>query len=131
MAIEVGWSDETQTVIQYRCVSAWDWPDLHQAVGQSVALMDTVDHVVHQVIDLGAYTQLPQGNALGQFRLVMKVSMEHPNSGHVIMTNPNAFGRALASAFMRIYARHDVADRVHFVDSMEAAQGLLASLRVR
>ena len=125
-AIKVDWQDETRTVIRYRCASAWDWPDLHQAVKDSISLMDSVDHAVHQVIDLGAYNQLPKGNALGQFRLVMKVSMEHPNSGHVIMTNPNAFGRALAGTFMRIYSRDEIASRFHFVETLEDAQTLLA-----
>lgn len=128
MAIEAGWMDETRTVIRYRCVSAWDWTDLHQAVKDSVALMDTVDHEVHQVIDLGTYTQLPKGNALGHFRLVMQVSMGHPHSGHVIMTNPNAFGRVLASTFMRIYSKDGIAARFHFVATLDEAQALLAEL---
>ena len=115
MVIEVGWQDETRRVIRYSCISAWDWPDLHQAVKDSVTLMGTVDYPVQQVIDLGVYTQLPKGNALGHFRLVMQVSMGHANSGHVIMTNPNPFGRAMASTFMRIYSTEGIAGRFHFV----------------
>ena len=128
MTINVSWRDETETVIQYTCASAWDWTDLHQAVKGSADLMDTVDHVVHQVIDLGGYSQLPKGNALGHFRLVMQVSMGHANSGHVIMTNPNAFGRALANTFMRIYRKEGIADRFHFVGTLDEAQALLEDL---
>ena len=128
MNIQVSWYDESRTILCFACVADWDWEDFHRAIEEGYHMMGEVDHQVHMVIDMGRFGQLPKGNAMVHFRQVMGTAQSQSNRGYVVMTNPNAFGRALANTFMRVYRKEEAGRWTRFVSTFEEALTFLSEL---
>lgn len=125
MSIQVCWINDSRQGVLYVAESAWEWEDFHRAIRDSLTLMNEAGGVVHHVIDVTAYTALPSGNALHNFKRAWDLCMSHCNCGDFLILNPNTFGRTLADLFLKVYAGGQLAGRVHFVADRAAALALV------
>lgn len=119
MGIKVIWDNDEKTIIRYCYDSQWTLSDFNEAYTESRALLNTVDHKVHFIIDIRDSHILPNG-ALSRGRTI--TNSPHPNEGRTAIVGANAVIRAVMNLFRRIYGAKFEESKFIFVDSLENAR---------
>lgn len=127
MGIVVQWDNPEQTIIRFAYSGQWTFGDLFDAMQESRALMDTVDHQVHGIIDMQDSKLMPNG-ALSLGRNV--TMRKHPNQGKSIIVGASGFARTLYDVYRKVYRTTFDESAFAFATSLEEARQLLASQAV-
>ena len=125
MGITVRWYDDQQTAILYDVTDRWNWTDVADSIQEAIRLLDSVDHAVHLLVDVRSSTTIPPLNPSGLQRVANAPTMNHPNTGLVILIGPGPLIKILFDMFSRIYPRTAVLYQV--VPTMEEAEALMTA----
>jgi hypothetical protein len=126
MSIYVGWDSPEQTIIRWEVEGRWDWDEFEAAQQQSVALIQTVPHVVHIIADVSNSAKLPS-NALASFRSYRHSGLN--NVGQVALVQASPLIRAAAKVIEKIAPQ--AVSRFHFVNTLDEAREILSKQAVR
>ncbi len=119
MGIHVTWDNEAKTVIRFDFDTTWTWSDFSAAIMEGRALMKTVSHNVHSLLNLPSGMAMPGGNALSNLQRIIRTMP--PNMGISVIANGSSLVNALANIVTRVYR----AQQFITVNSLEAARALL------
>jgi len=119
MSVDVNWYDERRTFLVIGLTFPWNWSEVENSFRQSVELMDSVDHVVHLLVEFPSAGGRPQGNSLVYLKRIIRQLNAHPRAGVVYLVNPNPFARSIIEVLLRLYRQE--AQRIHIVSSREEA----------
>lgn len=119
MSVEVRWYDERQTFLVIGLNFPWNWIELEDSFRHSVAFLDSVDHVVHFLVEFPSVGGRPEGNSLVHLKRIFQHTNTHPRTGIIYLVNPNPFARAIIDVLLRLYRQE--AQRIRIVANREEA----------
>jgi hypothetical protein len=103
MSVEVRWYDESQTFLVIGLIYPWNWSELETGFKRSVEILDTVDHVVHFLVEFPIARGKPEGNGLAYLKRILQNNNAHPRAGVVYLVNPNPIARSMVQVIQRLY----------------------------
>ncbi len=124
MPITIRWFNAEHTIIQYEFEGRWSWEELHAAIEQVQALMNSVDHRVDIIVDVSGSRGIPAG-AITQMRGGTLKASE--NWGMGVFVGTGAFIKALLNTFSRVYPQ--MGERYATADTPEAAHQIILEAR--
>ena len=124
MGIVVQWDNPEQTVIHFIYSGQWTFGDLFDAMQQSRELMDTVNHLVHGIVDMQDSKLMPNG-ALSLGRNV--TMRKHPNQGKTVIVGASGFARTLYDVYRKVYRTTFDESAYAFASGLEEARSMLAT----
>jgi hypothetical protein len=68
MTINISWHNPQQTILYHTYKGEWSLEDFNQSFNEMSAFCDSVNHSVHNIIDVTESRLLPRGNVITQFR---------------------------------------------------------------
>lgn len=118
--ITVQWHDENQQIILFTFDETIDWDIYANAVDRLLALADTVEHPVVEIMDLTAIKGLPE-NTLVEGRRAMSRD-PHPNIIAIVIVGMNPYLNAMLKMFQRILPKRMMDQwNLDFADTMDDA----------
>jgi hypothetical protein len=102
MPITVRWDNDTKTIIYYIFDGAWTWDEFNTVYKDVYAMLDTVEHKVHAIVDLRTSRLLPRDTLTEMRRLTYE---QHENGGITIFITTNALARTFYSILSNVYRR--------------------------
>lgn len=131
MGIQVVWENDEHTVLRYVIEDPWSWDDLGNAFRQMHAMMDTVDHKVHSIMDMRKTRNIPT-NAFTQIKRAGVNDPGHPNHSRLtVFVGASLFAKALLSVIGRTYRTLNEYNDFRFVETVEQAHALLQKERAK
>lgn len=100
MAISVDWDSPEHRAVLYVFAAEWTWDELIDAAQADDALLESVDHTVHAILDGSQVLRMP-GNLTG--RMHEFSPLIHPNLGLIILVGADKWAELILSLFYRIY----------------------------
>jgi hypothetical protein len=129
MPITATWFDEEHTIILQSYMGDWTWDDWNVCNDELQAMLDSVDHTVHTIIDVSQSGQLPPGGyASRRSDLPQTPPVTHPHSGYLVFVGTTFAHEALTDVITTFFTR--VGRRFLFTDSFEDVDALLAEVGV-
>ncbi|HLY27346.1 MAG TPA: hypothetical protein VKQ72_13470 [Aggregatilineales bacterium] len=126
MGIQTIWDNEEKTIIRHVYEGVWTWRDFNTNLSRSRAMLDTVNHPVHVIIDTRSGKLLPDGSVSN---LRSMTSGIHPNQGRTILVGTNLFVSRLYNAFFLAYC--DQGPSLALAPSLETARAMLSEHETR
>ncbi len=126
MGIQTVWDNEEQTIIRHIYDGSWTWRDFRTNLARSRAMLDSVDHPVHIIIDTRNGKLLPDGSVSD---FVSMTSGIHPNQSRTILVGTNLFVSRLYNAFYRAYC--DQGPSLALAPNLETARAMLSEHETR
>jgi hypothetical protein len=123
--IELLWDNPERTIIRFVFKPGWGWIDLYRSFEQSNTMAGTVNHMVHEILDIRNASLLPNGG-LTQFKKIY-ANPKHPNTGRTVIVGANSFIKALANMGIKLSSVSDDHWDMLFANSLEHAYELLNS----
>ena len=124
MMLEVEWHNAEQTIIYVKFLIGWQWSDLHDAVKEVHALIETVEHEVYVIADMLDTRTLPD-NATAHFgSLSIKL---HSRMKLLIDVTDSMFVRIMTSMFQKL---QPTGKNVVIANSLEEAFSIIEKDRV-
>lgn len=124
MAITVNWADAEQSIINLEFQPGWTWDDLYVAIRQADALIISVDHTVHLLIDIRKAGGLP-GDFMRVAGDIFDSGEARANEGQKVVVGAGRLLQMAYGAFLRVYG-HRLKNRpFHFTGSLDEAYALL------
>jgi hypothetical protein len=102
MPITVKWDNAEKTIIYYTFDGAWTWDEFNAVYQEVYAMLDTVQHKVHAIVDLRNSRLLPRDTLTQMRRLTYE---QHENGGLTVFITTNAFAKTLYSILSNLYRR--------------------------
>jgi hypothetical protein len=102
MPITVRWDNDAKTVIYYTFDSAWTWDEFNTVYKDVYAMLDTIEHKVHAIVDLRTSRLLPRDTLTEMRRLTYE---QHENGGITVFITENALARTFYSILSNVYRR--------------------------
>lgn len=124
MGIKVNWYDKDKTIVRYEFEGQWRWDDLHEAIKQVNALLESVNHPVYIIIDVTEGTIVPAG-AFSHMR--MRSMNAAPNWAGGIFVGMNTFLKTLITTFIKVYPK--LGERYAVCNTMDEALAVIAEKR--
>jgi len=121
MPITVRWDNNAKTIIYYHFDSAWTWDEFNAVYKDVYAMLDTVQHKVHAIVDLRTSRLLPRDTLTEMRRLTYE---QHENGGITIFITDNALARTFYSILSNVYRR--AREIFRLVNSPEEAYAVIA-----
>jgi hypothetical protein len=100
MPISILWDNAEKTVIQYHFEGRWTWDEFHHALAEGNAMMDSVDHTVHVIVNMQNSMALPRGAITHIANLRIR---KHRRIGVTILIGASQLIQAIHSAMITIY----------------------------
>lgn len=126
MPVRVEWDNKEQTTLRYDVEGQWTWNEFLEAIKQAKALMETVQHTVHFIVnplDERSRGYLPGGTVSH----VIQIYRSAPsNAGASVIIGGGDVLRTMNKISQQFYPR--IAKRYRFADSLEEARSIVASL---
>jgi hypothetical protein len=126
MRISVEWANADYTVVQITFQRGWDWAMLTTAIEQADALITSVPHTVHLLIDIRQAGGLP-GDFINRAGKLFDQGDARPNEGRKIIIGANGLIRLAYGAFLSVYGNQMAGRPLEFAADVEAAHHLLRS----
>jgi hypothetical protein len=101
MGVQVGWDDETNTILHYKMDGRWRWNELYNAVKEGHALNSDTSHDVYVIVNLEKSLGVPP-SAMAQFGTL--ATLTRPNTRVVVFVAGGGFVSTLIKTFNRIYS---------------------------
>jgi hypothetical protein len=121
MPITVRWDNDAKTIIYYIFDSAWTWDEFNTIYKDVYAMLDTVEHKVHAIVDLRTSRLLPRDTLTEMRRLTYE---QHKNGGITIFITANALARTFYSILSNVYRR--AREIFRLVNTPEEAYAVIA-----
>jgi len=123
MLITVNWNNPEKTCIYYHFVGQWTWDEFDAVYSEVYAMLDTVSHPVHAIVDLRESHLLPYDTLTQMRRLTFQ---QHPNGGITIFITENPFARSLFNILTGVLSQAKEIFRI--VNTVDKAYALLETL---
>ncbi len=123
MSVRIDWDDDRQQILRVTVEGRWAWDDLDAALRDAIALMDSVDHKVHFIIDIRS-SQFNAGSALGQVQKAATPE-SHRNEGVKVVVGANRMVRMLYGAYRKVTQAMGKDQEFLFADSLDSARRLI------
>ncbi len=123
MTIHVTWGNENKTVLINVYEGLWNLDDFYGAVRQTNALLDSVNHKVNIILDVGKSGLFPKG-LMSAVRMLSQ--NPHPNNGMMAMVGCNVFVRVFYDTFMKVFAQPRAKQVMYLVADYEDAYAVFA-----
>ncbi len=94
MAISVQWDNPEKTAVAIVYQRPWTWQEFDSAVGQMLALFNTVNHQVDVIFDIRS-GGFPPPDAIRRFKKV--AGIQHANGGLLVFIAPTGLVRFINS----------------------------------
>lgn len=120
MAIQVQWDNPEKTVIYYTFEGRWTFKDFNGVYQEVFAMLDTVNHPVHAIVDLSKSPFFPTDTLSEMRRLTFE---QHRNGGITVIITQNHMAHAMYNFLRSVYRRFS--EVFHLVNSQEAAYQVL------
>jgi len=104
MPISISWDNTDKTIIQYRFEGRWTWDEFNKGLFEANSMMDSVNHTVHVIVNMGNSAALPRG-AITQIASLR--TRKHPRIGVTILVGASSLVQSIHSAMTKIYAGID------------------------
>jgi hypothetical protein len=125
MPIRYAWHDTNKQVILLTLEKNWSWDDYLQLQPKLFEMIDSVDTIVHYLIDARSSRGLPLG-ALNKLPAIF--SQTHPRRGKTIILGANSAIRNLWDLLRKVIPQL-AEPRYFFVASPDEAEALLLRLQ--
>lgn len=126
MGILVNWDNAQRTVVRWEFSGWWSWNDFSVAQKKSNMLLESVNHTVHAIGDMGNTRFIPP-NALIEFS---RVADDVPtNRGIIVLVNCSFLLETMAQTFMRITQKQDIF--ISTAKSLKDARDMLSQYPVK
>lgn len=99
MSIQVQWHDDTRTIVRWDIEGQWSWDDVYPALYEAYALLDTVDYIVHTIVDVRNSSLLPKGTITHLKNLAAR---QHPRAGITVFVTGNVFAISVFNVITRL-----------------------------
>ncbi len=119
MNLSIAWDNPEQTVIRQTLLDGWTWEALYELNQQTNAMMRSVDHTVHLMVDFTQTSHLPVGGLTHAHNIFKNYP---PNFGILVVVTHNLLVERMISMFQAVYSR-----KVYGVGSFDDAYRLLLS----
>lgn len=101
MAIDIGWDDETKTILRWTMQGTWTWDDFWAAIAETDTYGASVQvERVDLLVDFSHSGPIPAG-ALSVFRRANRGDNE--NQGLIVICGTDRLATTLLDTFRRIY----------------------------
>jgi hypothetical protein len=100
MTIQVGWADDAQTIMLLTYQTGWTWADFRSALQRSGELSQHVHHTFYMVNDVRAASELPEGQAISQFRTAGQNNA--PTLRYIYIVGTNMFATSLLNTMKKL-----------------------------
>ena len=127
MAITIGWENEQQRIIRADVNARWSFDEMHDALRQTIGMMDGVSHKVDFIIDVSRASLIPGGAT--QAAQSVATPETHPNEGIKIVVGANALVRFAYEAYRRINRSLGKDQEFLFARSREEALAMITRVR--
>lgn len=124
MSIRVSWGDDARTLVHLQFERGWRWQDLRDSIQQADALIGSVPHTVHLLIDIRRAGGVPADfiTAAGD---IFASGEARANEGQRVVIGAGPLIRMAYTSLSAVYA-HKLKDRPFlFAGSVEEAHALL------
>lgn len=129
MPVTAKWFNEERTIILQSYTGKWTWDEWDVCNDQVHAMMDSVAHTVHTIIDLSQSGPLPPGSFTSCLSDLPRIpSATHPNSGYLVFIGTTFAHEALTDVISVFF--EEVGRRFLFTDTFEDVDVLLAEVGV-
>jgi hypothetical protein len=125
MTVHAGWDDQDQTIIRMEFTGAWTWSEAHTAGDDMIAMMDTVKHTVHVIIDLTNSSRIPP-LAFKEVRTLL--SKRSPYAGGTVFVGANFMTASLWKTIAQTYGWLVSSNPYSFADTLEEARARIAAM---
>ncbi len=123
MTVQTSWDDNEKTIVHVDFIGHWTWQEAHQAIDTMIALIESVDHRVHIIIDMHGGSHVPP-LAFGEVRSLL--SKRHPRAGVTVILGANFMLASLWKTMAQTYGRLIGNNRYIFADTLEEALARIA-----
>ncbi|RMG84068.1 MAG: hypothetical protein D6712_11900, partial [Chloroflexi bacterium] len=90
MPVTVEWMDDAHTIILQTYITPWTWDEFYEATaGQTISMLNAVEHPVYIISDYTQGITLPTGSALTHARNAL--SKTPPNLAGLYIISSSAF----------------------------------------
>jgi hypothetical protein len=124
MSITVKWFNDEHKIVHWDIEGAWNWDDVYLSLDEANALLDTVDHTVHTIVDVRNSPLIPGGTITQLKNLVNK---QHPQAGISVFVTTNTFARSVFMMFSKLTGK--AGERFRLVATPEEALTLIAAVQ--
>lgn len=128
MPITNSWDNAEKTIVRMEISGAWTWDEMNRAFNESTAMLDSVNHIVYQIVDMSQSQHTP-GNFIPNARNLMK--RRHPRLGIAVFVGANAMVIGLWRMFARVYTIIAREQNFTFVGTLDEARALIVEARQR
>ena len=124
--ISLAWANPEKTILLVTYEKdGWTWQDLYESLKQQKAMIDTVDHKVHLIVDSRKTSMFPQGGSL--LSGIRKITVErHTRQGHIVTVGAHGIVRVMSQIVERLMGEYR--QDFHFAETMEDAYAFLGRL---
>ena len=123
MSIQVNWANDTQNIVHLTFERGWTWDDLKGAIHQADALIDSMEHTVHLIIDI-RNGGIPN-DFLAAAGDIFAQGEARANEGKRVVIGAGILIRAAYRSLQAVYGAK-LADRpFHFAGSVDEAYGII------
>ncbi len=125
--VTIEWlNEEKQTVLVTYLRDGWTWDDFHRVVDEQYKLVASVAYVVDILVDVRNTHWMPKGGSLASG--IRKINNAHERQGHTVIVGASGVIAIIARSLLKLLGNRQ---KFHFVDTLDEATTLLASLRER
>ncbi|MFN8376680.1 MAG: hypothetical protein U0694_27885 [Anaerolineae bacterium] len=125
-SVNISWHDAAHTILYTEYDGVWTWDDFHNAVTETVAIMQQVDYRVDLIVAPSPQSVMPHGSASPHF--IWAIQMLPPNFGIQVIVTHNRLSRSMGSIFVKVFRRM-FRERLFFATNMEQAYALIMKHR--
>lgn len=123
MAIRVAWGSEDKTLLLNVYEGTWTLDEFYQAVRETNALLDSVNHKVNIILDVRHSGLFPRG-----FMSAVRMLQQNPhrNNGIMVLVGVNTFVRVFYDTFLKLFPQRGFAQVMYIVADYEDAYSIFA-----
>jgi len=124
MSIKVHWDNSEKTICRWVFGPGWSWDDIIVADQITHDMYDTVNHNVHNIMDLSEAGHAPTG-LLNRAPQIARMLQGHPNDASpVIIVGASGFTTHLITIFDRVYS-----GKIASVSTLDEAYAIVTQVR--
>jgi len=117
------WDNEEKTIIRMEVIGHWTWGEMYQGAEEGYAMLESVDHMVHAIIDFSQSASIP-GNALTHGRNLMR--QQHHRLDITVFVGVSPMFLSLWRVFTHVHAVLMKEQDFTFAQSLDEARAFLA-----
>ena len=121
MSAQVVWDNEDKTIVRYIFQGHWGWDDFYNVIEEANAMMDSVDHEVHAIIDTRGSGFTPT-DLLSHLRDIH--TRINPKAGMHVLVGAKLFVRTTHKLFIKLDPRKG--EDFTFAATLDEARAMLA-----